>query len=91
MNCRMWGGTIYLTGLAKAVEKDDPQAEQMLTHDVHTILSFFNRTGSFSNFKELKEKTFEYVTATMEELESLDFFEYLESQLCTVCSKTAEF
>lgn len=88
----MWGGTIYLTGLAKAVEKDDEQAEQMLRRDIHSILSFFNRTGSFPNFKELKEKTFEYVTATMEELERVDFFEYLESQLCcSVCGKTAEF
>ncbi|CBK22323.2 uncharacterized protein [Blastocystis hominis] len=82
----MWGGTIYLTGLAKAVEKDDEQAEQMLRRDIHSILSFFNRTGSFPNLKELKEKTFEYVTATMEELERVDFFEYLESQLCcSVC------
>lgn len=85
MNRSMWGGRVYLTGLAKAVEKGEEQAEPMLRRDIHSILSFFNRTGSFQNFKELKEKTFEYVTATTEELESVDFFEFLESQLCAVC------
>ena len=83
--CRMWGGRVYLTGLARAVAVDNPVADKLLLRDIHTILSFFNRTNSFPNLRELEAKTHQFVTASEEELEELDFFNYLDSQLCIVC------
>ena len=61
-------------------------ADKLLIRDIHTILSFFNRTNSFSNLRELEAKTHQFVIASEEELEELDFFNYLDSQLCIVCS-----